>query len=657
MTQRNDAARPDPYEGYRDTFDRITPLDVVGMLRVLWHGKWLVLCALLFTIGVTGYYAFRIAQPQYTAVATSQLGGADDATSGMAAPQDRDETALNTAAALVTSDPVLTRVVAALDLLADPEFNRYLAPTKPLSPNALRTQLRHWLAGTTEQPPDEAAILDKTIQNLRRALTVTRQADTYILHITAQSREADKAVTLANTTAALYLSHMEAAQRQKQVTTEALLQARVNDLRTELAQQDAQAAAIIASAQIQGDIALDALTAQVLAADQDLSEARNALRALEVAPDSGSARNTAEIAQLRQKINEIAALKDRRSAQLSVQSEGHAALQQIALQTGATRLVYQSFLAQLQENRMQQGLGTAAGLRITPATEGTYAGPQKMLLLTIATVLGTLLGIIAVAIRHMTRKGFIDANSLHDATGLPVLAQFSRRAVRDFNKGGRALATRPQTGLSQAGRRLHTALALTQQGSTAKVILSTSSTAGEGKTYHALLLARTLGMSGKRVVLICADTSDPLLQSLLGAGPFLAAQHSWTHGELATHCENLGADVLVIPEMTDRHAPLLPDALTLKLDSLRKSYDHIIIDAPPVMAAPEALLFARQSDAIIYAVRWSKTPRDMVQRGLEALRDIGHPATGLVLSRINLRRMRQWSNDPCLSALQASQTL
>jgi uncharacterized protein involved in exopolysaccharide biosynthesis len=404
MTQRNDATRPDPYDGYRDTFDRITPLDVAAMLRVLWHGKWLVLCALLFTTGVTGYYAFRMAQPQYTAVATSQLGGADDATSGMAAQQDRDETALNTAAALVTSDPVLTQVVTVLDLLADPEFNRYLAPTKPFSPNTLRTQLRHWLAGTTEQPPDEAAILDKTIQNLRRALTVTRQADTYILHITAQSHDADKAVTLANTTAALYLSHLEATQKQKLVTTETLLQTRVNDLRTELAQQDAQAAAIIASAQIQGDIALDALTAQVLAADQDLSEARNALRALEVAPDSGSARNTAEIAQLREKINEIAALKDRRSAQLSVQSEGHAALQQITLQTEATRLVYQSFLAQLQENRMQQGLGTAAGLRITPATEGAYAGPQKMLLLTIATVLGTILGIIAVAIRHMTRK-------------------------------------------------------------------------------------------------------------------------------------------------------------------------------------------------------------------------------------------------------------
>ncbi|MGJ8586708.1 MAG: GumC family protein [Yoonia sp.] len=657
MTQRADTARPDPHDRYRDTFAPIAPLDVAAMLRVLWHGKWLVLCALLLTTGAAGYYAFRMAAPQYVAGATLQLGGADDATSGSAAQLNSDDAALNTAAALVTSDPVLTRAIMALDLLADPEFNRYLVPTRPLAPNKLRTQVRHWLAGTTEQAPDDAAVLDKTIQNLRRALTVTRQADTYILHITAQSRDADKAVTIANTTAALYLSDREAAQMQKRAETEVWLQSRVNDLRTQLEQQERQAATIIASVQIQGDNALDALTAQVLAADQDLSEARNTLRALEVAPDNGSARNTALIAQLRTKINDLIALKDRRSAQLSAQSAGQAALQQIELQAEATRLVYQSFLAQLQENRMQQGLGATVATRIAPATEGTYAGPQKMLILTIASILGVVSGIMAVAIRHTTRKGIVDARSLHDVTGLPVLAQFSHRALRRFDKGARALPVPFGSTLSQAGRRLQTSLALIPQGSNAQVILSTSSIAGEGNTHHALLLAQTLGMSGKRVALIGANTPNTVLRSLIGADRFKAAQQGWRSGELGTHIANLGADVLVVSDMADQHTPLLSEQLAGRLETLRKTYDHIIIDAPPVLLAPEARLFASNSDAIIYAVRWSKTPRDVVQRGLEALDEIGHPATGLILSRINLRKMRQWSDDPCLSALPSAQTI
>ncbi|WP_342068694.1 GumC family protein [Yoonia algicola] len=657
MTQRVDTTRPDPHHRYRDIIEPIAPLDIAAMLRVLWHGKWLVLCVLLFTTGVAGYYAFRMAAPQYVAGATLQLGGADDATSVSVAQPSSDDAALNTAAALVTSDPVLTRVITALDLLADPEFNRYLSPTRPLTRNALRTQARHWLAGTTAEPPDDAAVLDKTIQNLRHALTVTRQPDTYILHITAQSRDPDKAVTLANTTAALYLSYREATQVQKRAETEVWLQSRVNDLRAQLEQQEKEAAAIIASAQIQGDSALDALTTQVLAADQDLSEARNALRALEIGPDNGSARNNAEIAHLRSKINDLTALKDRRSAQLSAQSAGQAALHQIELQAEATRLVYQGFLAQLQENRMQQGLGTTVAQRIAPATEGKYAGPQKMLILTVAVLLGGVLGIIAVAIRHTARKGIVDARSLHDATGLPVLAQFSSRTLRQLEKNTRTPPVLFGKGLSQAGRRLHTSLALTSQGSNAQVIVSTSSIAAEGKTHHALFLTQTLGMAGKRVALIGADTPNPMLRSVIGADPFQAAQQSWASGEPATHCTNLGADILIISDIADQHAPLLSDQLAGRLNSLRQSYDHIIIDAPPVLLAPEARLFARHSDAIIYAVRWSRTPRDAVQRGLEALDDIGHPATGVILSRINLRKMRQLSNDPCLSVLPSAQTI
>jgi Mrp family chromosome partitioning ATPase len=110
-------------------------------------------------------------------------------------------------------------------------------------------------------------------------------------------------------------------------------------------------------------------------------------------------------------------------------------------------------------------------------------------------------------------------------------------------------------------------------------------------------------------------------------------------------------------DTSDQHAPLMSDQLAQRLEMLRQSYDNIIIDGPPVLLAPEARLIASQSDAIIYAVRWSKTHRYVVQRGLEALEDIGHPATGLILSRINLRKMRQLSNDPCLGALPPTQTI
>ena len=657
MTQRNGAALADPFERRIDIQDRISPLDIAAMLRVLWHGKWLILFAIFCTVAVAGYYAFRIAPPQYSATATLQLDGAGDPPAGIAPRPGTNDTALNTAVALVTSDPVLDDVIDALDLLSDPEFNRYLLPTRPFSPTTLRTRMRHWLAGTTEPSPDAAAIRDKTIQNLRRTLHIARQSDTYILSVTARSGDPDKAVALANTTAARYLAHNTSLQMQAHTQAEDWLQSRANALRAQLEMQEMQAADLVASAQIQGDGALDDLIAQVLAADQDLIAAETAIRLLEQGPESGTARNRAEITQLRTKITDITTLKERRSTQLSAQSAGLAALHQIELQIDETRQLYQTFLARLHENSLQQGLVTPDAQRITPAAEGSYSGLQKILILKIAALVGATLGVAMVTLRHTTRKGIVDAHGLRDATGLPVLAQFSNRALRGVGKVAHTRPDRSRSGLSQAGRSLQTALALTPQGSKAQVILSTSSIAGEGKTHHAILLAHALGMSGKRVVLIGADAPNPTLKSLLGSEPFALAQDNWRSGEAGTHAANLGADVLIMTDTSDQHAPLMSDQLAQRLKMLRQSYDHIIVDGPPVLLAPEARLIASQSDAIIYAVRWSKTPHYVVQRGLEALDDIGHPATGLILSHINLRKMRQLSSDPCLGALPATQTI
>jgi Mrp family chromosome partitioning ATPase len=97
--------------------------------------------------------------------------------------------------------------------------------------------------------------------------------------------------------------------------------------------------------------------------------------------------------------------------------------------------------------------------------------------------------------------------------------------------------------------------------------------------------------------------------------------------------------------------------ITDRLQALRKTYDNIIIDGPPVLLSSDARLIASHADAIIYAVRWAKTPLGVVARGLGALAGIGKPATGLVLSRVNMRRMRKLSSDPCVRAVHSPQAI
>ncbi|MFO8126193.1 GumC family protein [Yoonia sp.] len=657
MTTRNTTGGHRPQDVRIDGVEKIPPLDIFAMLRVVWHGKWLIVCTTIVMIALAGYYTFRIVPPQYAAMATLQLDTPNGALGDARQQPVIGDATLNTKVALATSDKVLTTVITELDLLSDPEFNRYLAPQRPLALRTLRTQIRHFLAGTSEQGRDEPAVLQKTVENLRRTLTVARQPDTYILKITASSGNGPKAALLANTTAALYLTHLETLEMQARTEAEGWLQARVDNLRKQLETERMQIAALIATAQVQEESSLDTLSTQILAADQDLIEAHSMLAVLERAPQGGTARNTAEMTQMRARIGEVAALKGRLSAQLSAQSAGLAQLHQLQLQADATRQLYQTFLDRLHENRLQQGLGTPNAQRIAPAADGTYIGPHKIQLLTIAAMLGVALGVMLVSILHQMHKGIVDGSSLRDATGLPVLVQFSSRALRRLQKGQRTFPLAPGSDLSQALTSMHAAYALMTRGQPAQVLLATSSIQSEGKTQNAILLAHSLAAAGKRVILVGADDNTLLLRSVIGQNVFELAQESWSSGQCDAQSPTLGAAVLVMPASGEQNEALLLDQFATLLKTLRIAYDHIIIDAPPVLHAPRTRLIARQSDAIIYAVRWSKTPLDVVQRGLAALEDIDRPATGLTLSHINIRKMRKLSDDPCINVIGAAQAI
>ena len=82
------------------------------MLRVVWNGKWLIVGMVILMTGLAGYYAFRIAAPQYAATATLQLDGPSSPLGDVSGQSDLGDAALNTKVTLATSDTVLTEVIA-----------------------------------------------------------------------------------------------------------------------------------------------------------------------------------------------------------------------------------------------------------------------------------------------------------------------------------------------------------------------------------------------------------------------------------------------------------------------------------------------------------------------------------------------------------------
>lgn len=592
--------------------EEIPPVDIFGMLRVVWSGKWLVIATMIITVLIAGFYAFRIASPRYVATATVAYVPPITPDVHQEAVLD-DDSAFETERARLTSRTLLVDVIASLDLENDPAFNRYLVPESRYSIDTLRRDLRHVLAGTTEVAPTQDDIFEKTVENLRNAITVRPLGDAALFEVRVTSSSPHKAVLVANTLVESYVKLRRDLWHTAHHETEAWLADQVATLRDKLNAQEQKMSDVIAAAQIQNNASFDALSTQVLQAEQRHAELQADIENFVAGVTPSNAREAAILAQRQQILQAVEAELAQLRRHLTTQSAGLATLHQLEVEAAATKTVYANYLTRLQDVRVQSGLDVGANAKITPATRGHYIGPQKVLLLTVATVLGLLLGLCAVALRYGLQTGVNDTTTLRRSTGLPVIAQLTKQEMKAGRNLKRVLAADPPDAIKE----LCTSVIVANGGSLPKVILSTASVAGEGKGLPALLLAQLLSRAGKSVLFVAADPDDQATRKINanGSGKFLCdAEVSFTwvsHTQL-----NI----------------LTPDAVD---DILSAAFDHIIVDAPPMTASPQVSIWARQSDTVIYHVRAQDTALKLIHRGLRALHDQHVPVAGLVLTQVS----------------------
>ena len=74
------------------------------------------------------------------------------------------------------------------------------------------------------------------------------------------------------------------------------------------------------------------------------------------------------------------------------------------------------------------------------------------------------------------------------------------------------------------------------------------------------------------------------------------------------------------------------------VDLLRPRYDLIVLCAPPVLTCADAAIVGRVADALLYAVRWRRTPLDAVREGLERLAVLNVRPMGFVLTATDRAR-------------------
>lgn len=145
-----------------------------------------------------------------------------------------------------------------------------------------------------------------------------------------------------------------------------------------------------------------------------------------------------------------------------------------------------------------------------------------------------------------------------------------------------------------------------------RVIGVSSALSGEGKSLSSINLAYSLSQLDKKVLLIDCDMRRPSISSKLpidkrtGLSGYLSGLHLMN--EIIQECgmrgEETAFDIISSGSNPPNPIELLSSARMAKLlDTLRKEYDYVILDLPPVGEVSDALAVAKQTDGILLVVR------------------------------------------------------
>lgn len=199
-----------------------------------------------------------------------------------------------------------------------------------------------------------------------------------------------------------------------------------------------------------------------------------------------------------------------------------------------------------------------------------------------------------------------------------------------------------RSAIAEAYRAFRTSLLLAS-ASSPKVIVISSTFAREGKTTTSINLATVLAQMGKPVLLIDADLRRPRLQKVfrgkmnLGLVNYLAANIPLDDVIQETEVPNLSL-ILSGPTPPNPSELLGSDRMKHLIHEIRARFAFVIFDSPPVMAVTDSIVLAANADGVVLCVHGGQTPRDIVQRAAERLRQSNIPVLGAILNNLDLQQ-------------------
>jgi polysaccharide biosynthesis transport protein len=330
------------------------------------------------------------------------------------------------------------------------------------------------------------------------------------------------------------------------------------------------------------------------------------------------------------------------NAKATSSSAAQDSLQRLNDDAQSKRKVYDEFMSRVAQTAKPEDHQSPNARMISAAMVPLHpSSPKITLMALLAGFAGGLLAVAGSILYAQLDHGFETLEEVRTVTGLPGLAAIP--LVRNLGRKRlphRYVVDNPVSPVAETLRAFRAKLRWASEGRPLKTILVSSAVPGEGKTSFALSFARLAARDGCRVLLVECDFRRPTLETVLpspvrpGQPGFLddpASWRDWVGVDGLT-----GLNYLTANEDSTRLAPMLEaDGLGAILRDARREYDYVVVDSPPIMRVPDAMLLARAVDAVALVVSWKRTRQKVVREALRRLALDPDMPTGIILSKVD----------------------
>jgi len=250
-----------------------------------------------------------------------------------------------------------------------------------------------------------------------------------------------------------------------------------------------------------------------------------------------------------------------------------------------------------------------------PAVSIGLVKPIKQKILLAGFGIGLALSFLVLFLKSIFYNYIHTKDDLTQLSTLPVIGVIGKsvEAKNDYL----VVDKFPQSITSESFRVIRTNLSYFSPKASSKVILFTSSVAGEGKTFNTINTGTILAKTKKRVVVVDLDLHKPKqanafnLKNDVGVTSYLVGKATLNEIIKDTAIENLQV-ILTGPRTPNASELIVDPMLEEMIRQLKTMYDYVILDTPPVGLLSDALALMKFSDLNIYVLKAGFSKKDFV---------------------------------------------